>query len=354
MTQKMSSSSAIGQRLYRRWPWIAAAVLALHLAFLLGLDRLLLGVMVAPTAPDSGPLSVQMLPPPKMPVFAPTPPAAPPAPAPAIVAESDLIRPDPVAEPEAVRDPEVMAGQAETGSAAPGAQADISSRTPLDSELPQVGGVGLSAYWGDHTSGTQIGKGSIQLNFTPDGRYNIKLVTEAMGWASIFASKPLYAETVGTIGPGGLRPERYTHRSPRGREEVSVFDYENKKITYSSLKDPLPLLNGIQDRLSFMIQLAWMMKIAPERFTLGESVLLPMAGRNKVEEVSFWVESDADVVMPGGVLVPALHLSSYREAERFKGRIDIWLDRTDRLMPVRIRFEEVRGQVLDLLTVRQP
>lgn len=343
--------ASTGRRLYRRWPWIAAFVLGVHLAFLFGLDRLLLGVVVGPATPDLGPVSVQILPPPKMPVLAPPAPAPAP-PAPAIISESAIVKPAPLADPQATSDPvpppQVLADSPGSG------QVDIANRTPLDSELPLVGGVALSAFWGDHTSGTQIGRGSIQLNFTPDGRYSIKLVTEAVGWASLFASKPLYAETVGTIGPGGLRPERYTHRSPRGKEEVSVFDYENKKITYSSLKEPLPLLNGIQDRLSFMIQLAWMMKVAPERFTLGETVLLPMAGRNKVEEVNFWVESDADVVMPGGVLVPALHLSSYREAERFKGRIDIWLDRTDRLMPVRIRFEEVRGQVLDLLTVRQP
>lgn len=330
--------------LYRRWPWIAAGVLLLHLAILTGLDRVLLGLVAPPEPQPAGPLAVQMLPPPTMPKIPQAPPAPQPAP-PAIVSEADLA---PAPSPEPVK----QSGADE--SPAPAQTVDLASRVPADSELPQVGGVALTAFWGEHTSGTQIGRGSIQLNFTPDGRYNIKLVTEAVGWATIFASKPLYAETVGTIGPGGLRPERYTHRSPRGKEEVSVFDYENKKITYSSLKDPLPLLNGIQDRLSFMIQLAWMMKVAPERFTLGETVDLPMAGRNKVEEVSFWVESDADIVMPGGVLVPAVHLSSHREGERFKGKIDIWLDRTDRLLPVRIRFEEVRGQVLDLLTVRQP
>ncbi|WVN41740.1 DUF3108 domain-containing protein [beta proteobacterium MWH-UniP1] len=330
--------------LYRRWPWIAALVLVLHLAVLLGLDRILLG-LISPREDDSGPMAVQMLPPPTMPVFPVVPPAPAPVP-PAIVSESDLAAATP---PESVPDQKSSDSPLSAGQSP-----DLASRIPTDSELPKVGGVALSAFWGDHTSGTQIGRGSIQLNFTPDGRYNIKLVTEAVGWATIFASKPLYAETVGTIGPGGLRPERHTHRSPRGKEEVSIFDYEKKKITYSSLKEPLPLLNGIQDRLSFMIQLAWMMKVAPERFSLGETIDLPMAGRNKVEEVTFWVESDADVVMPGGVLVPAVHLSSHRAGERFKGKIDIWLDRTDRLLPVRIRFEEARGQVLDLLTVRQP
>jgi hypothetical protein len=214
--------------------------------------------------------------------------------------------------------------------------------------------VALSVFFGDHVGNTPIATGSIEVSFPAEGRYQIRLLTKAMGWAAVFAPNPLFAETVGRIGPGGLQPERYTHRSPRGREEVSTFDYETGKVVYSSLKEPLPLEKGIQDRLSFMIQLAWMLKIEPERFSVGESILLPMAGRNKVERVNFTVISESDIVLPGGVIVPAIHLSTYGRGERVRGQIDVWLDRTDRLLPVRIRFEEARGQVLDLLAVRRP
>ena len=207
--------------LYRRWPWIAAGVLLIHLLILTGLDRVSLGLVAPPSPEFPGPLAVQMLPPPAMPKVLQAPSVPKPVP-PAIVSEAALA----VAKAEPL--PAELPGG---GDPAPTQSVDLASRIPTDSELPQVGGVALTAFWGEHTSGTQIGRGSIQLNFTPDGRYNIKLVTEAVGWATIFASKPLYAETIGTIGPGGLRPERYTHRSPRGKEEVSVFDYENKKIT---------------------------------------------------------------------------------------------------------------------------
>jgi hypothetical protein len=231
---------------------------------------------------------------------------------------------------------------------------DLASRTPTQDDLPRSGKVAIDAYWGDHASGSHIASGSIELSFPSEERYLIRIVTRAIGWASIFANSPLTAEAAGALGPGGLRPERYSHRSMRGREELSTFDYERGEIRYSSLKEPLPLPAGVQDRLSFMIQLAWMLRTDPQRFGLGESVRLPMAGRNRVEDVDFVVMSESDLVMPGGVLVPALHLSTMREGERFRGQIDIWLDRADRLLPVRIRFEEARGQVLDLLTVRRP
>ena len=331
----------------RAWKRIAILVLLAHLLILFGLDRIF-GLFAAhDAAPDaSQTLAVQMLslasPPP--PAAAPTPPASPPAePSPAVITADQQV---------SASAPEPAAGQERAAAAS--SQQDIAVRTPKLDELPKVGGVALNVFWGDHKSNSPIAKGSIELSFPAENQYRIRLVTKAIGWASMFAANPLYAETVGRLGPGGFQPERYTHRSPKGKEEISQFDYENKKITYSSLKEPLPLPNGIQDRLSFMIQLAWMMKVDPGRFSFGESVLIPMAGRNKVEEVRFTVLSDADIVLPGGVVVPAVHLSSFREGERFKGQIDVWLDRTDRLLPVRIRFEEARGQVLDLLTVREP
>ncbi len=318
-----------------RWGRTAIVVLAVHAVLLLGVD-LFLALGPGEDPADDETMQVQMvsLPPSPLPTAAPMP-----APRAEAVSAASPAAPDPNPAPP----PSASSLQNQA----------LSQRTPTLEELPRVGGVALNAYWGDHTSGAPIGKGSIEINFSDDGRYRIRLITEAVGWARIFASKPLFAETIGSIGPGGLRPERYTHRSPRGKEETSVFDYETEKISYSSLKEPLPLLKGIQDRLSFMIQLAWMMKVDPEKFSLGETIHLPMAGRNKVEKVDFVVLSDQDVVLPGGVLVPAVHLSTFREAERFSGQIDVWLDKTDRLLPVRIRFEESRGQVLDLITLRE-
>ncbi len=227
-----------------------------------------------------------------------------------------------------------------------------SAQVPLDvSDLSRSGGVAMTAYWGDFSAGSPIGESLIKLAFPEPDRYEIKMVTEAKGWARLFASAPMHAEARGRLGSSGFIPERYAHQGPR-RSEVAIFDYEKREIRYESLKEPLPLLKGVQDRLTFMLQLAWLLQTDPERFTLGQTVSLPLAGRNKVEEVDFVVLSDADLALPGGLLVPALHLSSSRQTDRYSVQIDIWMDRTDRLLPVRIRFEEARGAVLDLLTVR--
>jgi hypothetical protein len=335
-------------------PWIAwkravFIVILAHFFILFGLERLLRPFILQemPAQLQMGPVSFQMLS-----ERAPTAPSPPPQPFPGL---SQIAQQDIASAPAVPQNPPSSVN-AQSADPLPNSGASKSSdeRTPRPEELPGVGGVALSVFFGDHAGNTPIATGSIEISFPAEGRYQIRLLTKAMGWAAVFAPNPLFAETVGRIGPGGLQPERYIHRSPRGREEVSTFDYETGKVIYSSLKEPLPLEKGIQDRLSFMIQLAWMLKIDPERFSVGESILLPMAGRNKVEKVNFTVISESDIVLPGGVIVPAIHLSTYGRGERVRGQIDVWLDRTDRLLPVRIRFEEARGQVLDLLAVRRP
>lgn len=326
-----------------KWKSVAIVVAAVHLLLLAGLDRLLPFLGPDEDEQEVAALAVQVVtplaPPPSLPRA-----LAAPAPQVGVVSES----PPPKTEPSQQASLEDNRSDQDVGTSV-----DLSGRTPKEDELPRIGGVAMTLWWGDHTGGTQIGRGAISLSFPAPDQYVLKMTSEAMGWASLIARKPLNAEASGSIGPGGFRPARYTHHTPFGKEEVSVFDYEKNQISYSSLKEPFPLPKGAQDRLSFMLQLAWMLKVSPEQFSIGQSVSLPMAGRNKIEDVRFTVLADQEIVLPGGILVPALHISSFRVGERFKGQIDVWFDKTDRLLPVRIRFEESNGQVLDMLTARQ-
>jgi len=335
----------------RRWTVIALTVAFAHL-FLFGLLEGLLTIPVL-NQPTPAPIQAQLWSFPSAPV--PAPPSTPASPVSqplaGLVSEA-LEPPDSQNEPEAVQ--ESTTDQSQTANDIAPGPVDFSTRVPGPDELAKGGSIALKAFWGDFDKGGQIAEGSIELTFPEPGRYAIRLVTEARGWVTMFASKPLFAETYGRIGAGGFIPERYTHQSPRGREETAIFDYQEGKIASTASKEPLPLLKGIQDRLSFMLQLAWMMRTDPDRFGEGATVSLPIASRKKAEMVDFRVMPDDHLILPVGVLVPVIHLSSTRESDRFSGRIDVWLDRTDRHLPVRIRFEEVRGQVVDMITNRTP
>ena len=365
-----------------RWLVIAAFVTLAHLLLLSQAMQMVSGLLQDKTPPQT--ISIEMVAPslPNVPRPRPKPTAQPPALIPPAAQElaqtPEEVSSEPKAEPvteiatENPIDPEGLLVQASdepspeqvddllttddrlaVDGSPEGQAAAYADLQPDLADLPRAGSIAIDAFWGEYTEGARIAEGFIEISFPEDDRYQIRLVTKALSWASLFARRPLQAETTGVLGPGGFRPERYSHLSPRGREELMVFDYEKGKVNYSSLKEDLPLQNGTQDRLSFMIQLAWMMKVSPERFGLGQQILIPMAGRKEVEEIVFTVISNDHLILPGGVLVPAVHLSSYQIRERFSGRIDVWLDRTDRLLPVRIRFEEKRGQVIDLLAIRR-
>jgi hypothetical protein len=334
----------------RRWLLIAFIVTLLHLLILTGAAQLALGLLPAEDPPENL-ISIQMVAPPAAPPR--VRPPAPPKPAMPSPGQTLPLPETPPAQKEA-DDPPDQADVEESDAAQLSDSKPFETLTPDVEDLPRAGAIAIDAFWGDYQTGTRVARGYIELAFPNDTQYEIKLTTKAVGWASMLVSQPLQAQASGFLGPGGFQPKRYSHTSPRGRTELADFDYENNKIVYSSLKEPLQLLKGTQDRLSFMIQLAWMLKIESERFTLGSNVTVPIAGRNAVEEIQFMVLSDQPIVLPGGILVPAVHLSSFQVRDRFSGRIDVWLDRADRLLPVRIRFEEKRGQVLDLLAIRQP
>lgn len=331
------------------WLVVFALVSLAHLALFLALERLLSHGLWPQEKPSS--LAVQL-------VSAPPPLPVPPRPSPQQPATQAPVQLG-AAEPspsQAVSGQQSLSPAQASAKDLPIAQSFESSLDPNEgsaqaSDLLRSGGVAMTAYWGDFASGSPIGQSTIELSFPEPDRYEVKMVTQAKGWARLFASTPMLAQAKGRLGPNGFVPEHYAHQGPR-RSEVTVFDYEKEEIRYESLKEPLPLLKGIQDRLTFMLQLAWMLQTDPDRFTIGQTVSLPLAGRDKVEEVDFLVLSDADLALPGGLVVPALHLSSNRQTSRYSVQIDIWMDRTDRLLPVRIRFEEARGTVLDLLTVR--
>lgn len=342
MTHGILKPVAAKRPLDRRLAWVVLAVTLAHVVLLVGLGRIIEAFFPTEPPPPS-PIAIQF--------------AQAPAPPPPVSTEPPTSPPPAASQAPSETAPLPEKPTVDTQAPPPQKPAEpkrVEERVPTLEELPKMGGVALNAFWGDFSEGNMVAKGAIKLSFPAEDRYQIELVTHAVGWAKLFASAPLQAKGEGRLGPGGFLPDRYTHKTPRGKEEVSTFDYEKEKIFYSSLKEPLILPKGVQDRLSFMIQLAWMMKVDPDRFFLGGSLRIPMAGRNKIEDVDFQVLDDSDVILPGGILVPAVHLSSARAGANYKGRIDVWLDKTDRLLPVRIRFEEVRGQVLDLLTIREP
>lgn len=186
-----------------------------------------------------------------------------------------------------------------------------------------------------------------ELRWRPDGeRYTLSLGYAAIGRAS-----------VGALDLHGLAPERHVE-TRRGRELRAVnFQRDTGRITFSGPALEHPLLPGVQDRLSWMLQLAAVLAANPALAEPGSEVLLQVVGvRGDAAVWRFVVQGRETLDLPAGTVANALHL--HREPQRsYDTRVDVWLDPARHHLPVRVRLQtraEGEGTDFTLLSYTQP
>ncbi len=333
----------------RAWPWLAL-VLLIHWWLAVGLDHF--------TGRDvedrslRAPILVTLIERPRLP---PPPPLPPPAPA-------DPAPPEPALAPEVAANVESSGIQG--GVSAPGAgEAPLSAPPaappsqpvpPVRESLPAEGGLAIQAFLGEYALGEKpLGVGEIRLSFPGQDRYEIELTARATGWVSALVSGDVRFKSEGTLSPYGLKPKRYSQFTPfRGASE-SRFDADRgAQLTPDAPWIYLPA--GLQDRLSVVFQLAFIAQTRPEQFGAGQRHVLPMATHREIKPLAFTVSDPEELVLPGGILVSAIKVSSDPFEFRRQGRIEIWLDPADRFYPVRIQYREPGGRVLDFIAIRNP
>ena len=188
--------------------------------------------------------------------------------------------------------------------------------------------------------------GEAALHWAPQGgaRYELHLLGRVAGvtlleWAS-----------QGQLDSAGVAPERMAIRR-RGRDRQAVsFQREAGKITFSGPTHELPLLPGVQDRLSWMVQLPAVVAAAPERFEAGASVVLYVAGARG--DADIWVF----VVQGIEALDDRQALKLVREPRRrYDTRAEVWLDPSEHYVPMRVvQTPSGGGAALELQREREP
>ena len=125
----------------------------------------------------------------------------------------------------------------------------------------------------------------------------------------------------GTLDSGGIAPDRFVIRRRGKDSQAANFQRDAGKITFSGPTHEVPLLAGVQDRLSWMVQLPAVIEAAPQRFGAGSSVALMVIGARGGADV--WTFKVVGAERLGEVM--ALRL--LREARRPHDlQVDIWLD----------------------------
>jgi hypothetical protein len=182
------------------------------------------------------------------------------------------------------------------------------------------------------TRGQASGQADLSWQPAADGRYEIHLVGRVDGAVVLdWISR-------GAIDPAGIAPERFAIRR-RGRDsQAANFQRDAGKITFSGPVHEFALLPGVQDRVSWMLQLPAIVEAAPQRFGAGADLVLMVVGARG--GVGLWRFKVAGFERLGQA--DALRL--VHESERAHDtRVEVWLDPARGHLPLRARLTQPEG-----------
>lgn len=174
-----------------------------------------------------------------------------------------------------------------------------------------------------------------------DGAYQLRLERELAGRAL-----PAWRSEGRLDAQQGLAPARFAvQRGGRDRQAIN-FRREQGLISFSASAELQALPEGVQDRLSWWLQLPALLAAQPARLVAGQELVLPVAAlRGMAVEWVFHVEGQEEDGL--------WHLS--RQAlGPYDARLDIWLDPQRRYLPVRVRQRVGDEERWEMRLERQP
>ena len=202
------------------------------------------------------------------------------------------------------------------------------STPPTSARLPPAGRIVFRVERGDSEFVIGVAR---QEWLIEDGRYRLMSSAETTGLAWLIRAVDINMESIGRLSSEGFQPEAFgIMRSGKKARERALFDWESRRVRVSDNND-YSLDTGAQDLLSLYYQVGYL-DIAP-----GESVLMPIATGKKYQVYRLENLGDETLTLPLGDL-RTRHLRTSGERPT-----DLWLAYDYRLLPVKIRHVDNRG-----------
>lgn len=275
-----------------------------------------------------------------------------PAPEPAAPMQDDALAaaveppaPPPPVEPAPAPEPEPAPAPAEPAAPTPpvAAQSDAAPAPTVTRWPPN----GRMHYRVEATQGTLQYHGTSDLVWlTTPSSYRIEQTT---GIDLLVTTLVLQSSTSeGRIDAHGLAPERYTEKR-RNRATVATNfnrDTAEPNISFSSSSKAFALVDGAQDRASVVFQLAGMLASQTDASPLQQYEVL-LAGTRDAQTWRFEAAGSEMVTTGMGELRAQRYVREPR-ADSYESRIEIWYAQQANWYPVRIRYTERKGDVVDL------
>jgi len=332
-------------------PWlrllaVALGVAALHLALWQGVAD----SFAAGTVPDRSLPAVQV-----RTVMPPTPVDVQPIVAKVIVAKpSPPTRRVPVAAPVAMAEPELPPSPAlpepmlvaAVLPAQPSTEPTPVANTPDDVPVYRTQMPPAMTLHYDMRRGALSGTGELQWRPTANS-YEARLQGRVAGFSILtWASQ-------GGFDAAGIAPVRFTDQRRGKSEQAANFQRAAGKISYSGPSTEYPLMDGAQDRLSWMIQIAAIAQADPKRVAPGKRVAMFVTGARGDGDVWSFLVQGVEDVSTGDTSVRAVKL--LREPRKpHDTRVEVWLAPSLHYLPVRARLSS-DDSALDLqLQTAQP
>ena len=186
--------------------------------------------------------------------------------------------------------------------------------------------------------GSPVGSARTMYLLGENNQYSIKNEVEAKGFVSLFYWNKLVQTSDGVATPEGLKPKNYHYQFGSKIDNYAIFDWESKKIitTISGKTSEFDMLEGSQDMLSFMYQFMFEPPLTKMKiFITNGKNYKPYDYSYIGEEI---IETEMDKIL-------TMHIAKFNYNN--EERIDLWLAKDYRYLPVKIRKTEKDGSILD-------
>ena len=186
--------------------------------------------------------------------------------------------------------------------------------------------------------GSPVGAARTMYFLGENNQYSIKNEVEAKGFVSLFYWNKLVQTSDGIVTSEGLKPKNYHYQFGSKIDNFAVFDWESKKIitTMSGKTSEFDMLEGSQDMLSFMYQFMFEPPLTKMKIYITNGKNYKSYDYSYIgEEV---IETEVDKIM-------TMHIAKFNYNN--EERIDLWLAKDYRYIPIKIRKTEKDGSILD-------
>jgi hypothetical protein len=162
-------------------------------------------------------------------------------------------------------------------------------------------------------------------------------MTSSLRAAGIFDAQQ---RSEGAVVGGGLVPHTFSHRGGNRPPLAVEFDWQAGRVTFSPGGATEPARQRMQDRLSLLLQLPWLVRADPE----ADRFELPVAGHRRTFTYSFVSRGPETIDLPAGRFET---IRFERHPEHGDELLEVWLAPRLCSLPVRIRFTGDSGLVVD-------